>query len=123
MRPRNVVYVILLLILVALLVANRNVIATPTPLNFLVTRAQVPFGVLILIVAVLIALVDFVAHALSRYGWQRERRSLANEIGMLREQAEQAEASRIRELKETVERETAAIRDQLDRLLASLPRR
>lgn len=123
MRPRNVVYVILLLILVALLVANRNVIATPTPLNFLVTRAQVPFGVLILIVAVLIALVDFVAHALARYGWQRERRSLASEIGMLREQAEQAEASRIRELKETVERETAAIRDQLDRLLASLPRR
>ncbi|MGH8221048.1 MAG: hypothetical protein ACREUT_21145 [Steroidobacteraceae bacterium] len=122
MRPRSVVYVILLLILVALLVANRSVIATSTPLNFLVMRAQAPFGILILIVAILIALVDYVAHALSRYGWQRERRNLTNEIGMLRERAEQAEASRIRELKETVERESAAIRGQLDRLLAGLPR-
>ena len=121
MRPRTVVYVILLLILVALLIANRSVIATSTPINFLVARVQAPFGVLILIVAILIALVDFVAHALSRYGWLRERRSLANEIESLRERAEQAEASRIRELKETVERETAAIRSQLDRVLASLP--
>lgn len=123
MRPRTVVYIILLLILVALLVANRTVIATSTPLNFLVTRANAPFGILILIVAILIALVDFVAHALSRYGWLRERRTLASEIGMLREQAEQAEASRIHELKETVERESAAVRAQLERLLASLPPR
>lgn len=123
MRPRTVVYVILVLILLTLLIANRSVIATSTPLNFVVARAQAPFGILILIVAVLIALMDFIAHALSRYGWTRERRNLANEIGMLREQAEQAEASRIRELKETVERESTAIRGQLDRLLASLPPR
>ncbi len=123
MRPRTVVYIVLLLILVALLVANREVIATATPLNFLITRANAPFGVLILIVAILIILVDFVAHTLSRYGWLRERRSLAREIEALRERADQAEASRIRELKETVERESAAIRSQLDRLLASLPRR
>ena len=121
MRPRTVAYVILLLILLALLIANRNLIATSTPINFLVTRVQAPFGVLILIVAILIALVDFIAHALSRYGWTRERRSLANEIGILRERAEQAEASRIRELKETVERETAVIRGQLDRLLGHAP--
>lgn len=121
MRLRTVVYIILLLILVALLVANRSVIATSTPLNFIVARAQGPFGILILIVAILVALVDFIAHALSRYGWTRERRSLADEIAMLRERAEQAEASRIRELKETVERESAAIRGQLDRLLASVP--
>jgi len=123
MRPRAVVYVVLLLILVALLVANRNVIATPTPLNFLVAHANAPYGILILIVAVLIILVDFIAHALSRYGWQRERRGLAREIELLRERAEQAEASRIRELKETFERESAAIRGQLDRVLASLPRK
>lgn len=123
MRPRTIIYIVLLLILAALLVANRTTIATSTPLNFLITRVQAPFGILILIVAILIALVDFVVHALSRYGWQREQRSLARELEMVREQAEQAEASRIRELKETVERESAAIRAQLDRLLASLPRR
>lgn len=123
MRVRNVVYVVLLLIVVALLVANRSVIATSTPLNFLVAQVNAPFGILILIVAVLIALVDFIAHALSRYGWLRERRSLSHEIELLRERADQAEASRIRELRETVERESAAIRDQLDRVLATLPRR
>lgn len=123
MKPRTIAYVILLLILVALLVANRTVIATSTPLNFLITRTQAPFGILILIVAILIALVDYIAHALSRYGWHRERRSLASELEMVRERAEQAEASRIHELKETVERESAEIRAQLDHLLAGLPRR
>ena len=123
MRARTVAYVILLLVLVALLIANRTAIATPTPLNFLLAHARAPFGILILIVAVLIALVDFIAHALSRYGWQRERRSLARELEALRAQAEQAEASRIRELKETVERESAAIRAELDRVIASLQRR
>jgi uncharacterized integral membrane protein len=122
-RPRTIIYVVLLLILVALLVANRTAIATSTPLNFLIARVQAPFGILILIVAILIALVDFVVHALSHYRWQRERRSLARELEIVREQAEQAEASRIRELKETVERESAAIRAQLDRLLAGSPRR
>lgn len=122
LRLRTAVYVVLLLIVVALLVANREVIAASTPLNFLVARANAPFGILILIVAVLIALVDFIALTLTRYGWQRERRSLAREVEMLRERADQAEASRIRELKETVERESSVIRAQLDRLLASLPR-
>jgi uncharacterized integral membrane protein len=123
MRPRNILYVVLLLIVVALLVANRDVIATSTPINFLVARASAPFGILILIVAILIILVDFIAHSVSRYGWSRERRGLAREIEALRERAEQAEASRIRELKETVERETASIRAQLDRVLANLPPR
>ena len=123
MKPRTVAYIILLLILAALLVANRGAIATSTQLNFLVVRAQAPFGVLILVVAALIGLVDFIGHALSHFGWQRERRGLARELEMVREQAEQAEASRIHELKETVERESAEIRAQLDRLLTSLPRR
>ncbi|MGH8258186.1 MAG: LapA family protein [Steroidobacteraceae bacterium] len=123
MRLRTIVYVVLLLIVVALLVANRSVIATSTPLNFIVARANAPFGILILIVAVLIALVDFIAHAFSRLGWQRERRNLRREIELLRERADQAEASRIRELKETVERESAALRSQLDRVLSTLPHR
>jgi uncharacterized integral membrane protein len=122
LRLRTAVYVVLLLIVVALLVANREIIAASTPLNFLVARANAPFGILILIVAVLIALVDFIALTLTRYGWQRERRGLAREVEMLRERADEAEASRIRELKETVERESSVIRAQLDRLLASLPR-
>src|SRR6185312_16244267 len=87
MKPRTVIYVILLLILVALLVANRTAIATFTQLNFLVTQKQAPFGILILIVAILIALVDFIVHALSRYAWQRERRNLARELEIVRGQA------------------------------------
>lgn len=123
MKPRTIVYVILLLILVALLVANRTAIATSTQLNFLITQRQAPFGILILIVAILIALVDFIAHALSRYAWQRERRNLAHELEIVRGQAEEAEASRIRELKETFERESAALRARMDDLLATLQRR
>lgn len=123
MRFRTAAYAVLLLIIIALLVANRSVIATNTPINFLVARASAPFGVLILVVAALIVLADFAAHTFSRFAWRRERRTLAEERDTLRQRAEEAEASRIRELKETVERESAAIRSQLDRVLASLPRK
>lgn len=122
MRIRTAIYVALLLIIVALLIANRSVIAASTPLNLLVTRANAPYGVLLLIVAALIALVDFISHSVARYGWHRERAGLAREVQALREQAELAEASRIRELKETVERESAAIRAQLERFTGP-PRR
>jgi hypothetical protein len=68
---------------------------------------------------VVLAAIGFIAHGLARYGWQRERRSLSQEIEQLRARADVSEESRLRELREIVERETGVIRSQLERLLSN----
>ncbi len=123
MRPRNVAYLIVLLLLLVLVLANWNVIASSHEISFLVGRITAPLGVLILVIAALVFAIDLVSHAFSRRAWDQERRSLAQEMERLRVRAEQAEASRIEAVRDLIERETATIRGQLDRLLASLPRR
>ncbi len=120
MRPRNVVYLIVVLLLAVFVLANWQVIATSHELSFLVGRITAPLGVLILVIAALVFAIDLVSHALSWREWDRERRSLAEEMERLRVRAEQAEASRIEALRDLLERETATLRGQLDRLLASL---
>ncbi len=123
MRPRNVVYLVVLLLLLVLVLANWNVIASSHEISFLVGRITAPLGVLILVIAALVFAIDLVSHAFSRRAWEQERRSLAQEMERLRVRAEQAEESRIEAVRDLIERETAVIRGQLDRLLASLSRR
>ena len=123
MRPRNVAYLIVLLWLVVFVLANWNVIASSHEISFLVGRVTAPLGLLILVIAVLVFAIDLVSHAFSRRAWDQERRSLAQEMERLRVRAEQAEESRIEAVRDLIERETAVIRGQLDRVLASLPRR
>lgn len=123
MRPRNVVYLVVLLLLLVLVLANWNVIASAHEISFLVGRITAPLGVLILVIAALVFAIDLVSHAFSRRAWEQERRSLAQEMERLRVRAEQAEESRIEAVRDLIERETAVIRGQLDRLLASLSRR
>lgn len=126
MRPRTVANaIIILLVVVSVLVfllANRHVMMTPTELNFVVARLTAPLAVLILLMAGTIFALDFIVHAVSRHAWFRERRTLADEIEQLRLRVDRAEESRIAELREILERECAAMRAQLDRVLASLPR-
>ncbi len=123
MRPRNVAYLIVLLLLVVFVIANWNVIASSHEISFLVGRVTAPLGVLILVIAALVFAIDLVSHAFSRRSWDLERRGLSQEMERLRLRAEQAEESRIEAVRDLIERETAVIRGQLDRLLASLPRR
>ncbi len=123
MRPRNVAYLIVLLLLVVFVLANWNVIASSHEISFLVGRVTAPLGVLILVIAALVFAIDLVSHAFSRRSWDQERRGLSQEMERLRLRAEQAEESRIEAVRDLIERETAVIRGQLDRLLASLPRR
>ncbi len=118
MKVRTVVYIILLLIVLAFLLDNWRTISNPTDLDFFVVRIHAPVGVLILLVAVVLAAIGLIAHGLARYGWQRERRSLAHDIEQLRARADVSEESHLRELREIVERETGVIRSQLERLLS-----
>lgn len=120
MRPRSVVYLIVLLILAVFVLANWDEISRPADINLLVARVQAPLGTLLLGIVATILLLDAAFHALSRYSWSRERQTLMRDLEALRLRADQAEESRIHGLRESFERETAAIRAQLDRMLAML---
>jgi uncharacterized integral membrane protein len=117
MKPRTVLYVILLLIIVVFVLANWSLLASPAELSLLVTTIRAPGGVVGLLIAAVILLVDWSTHALSRRAWERERRQLTQEIERVRAQAEDAENSRLRALQDMVDRESGKIRAQLDRLL------
>lgn len=120
MRPRTVVYLIVFLILAVFVLANWGEISRPARLNLLVAEMTAPLGAMLLLVVGVILALDYAVHALSRHAWNRERRMLTQELERHRLRADQAEESRIRELRETVERESAMIRAQLERVLASL---
>lgn len=120
MRPRNVLYIVIGLLLLVLVLINWHVIAQSTELNLIFATVQAPLGVLIVLIAAAILAVDFAVYTLNRLSWTRERRELAVQIEQLRLRADQAEESRIRELRELLERETATIRSQLDQLAALL---
>ncbi|HUN75243.1 MAG TPA: LapA family protein [Steroidobacteraceae bacterium] len=119
MRVRTVVYILVLLIVLAFLLDNWRTISNPTDLNFFFARIHAPVGVLILLVAAAIGAIALVAHGLARYAWRRERRGLAQEIEQLRARSEIVQESHLQELRQVVERETTAIRSQLERLLAN----
>ncbi|MGB6449617.1 MAG: hypothetical protein WBE92_02580 [Steroidobacteraceae bacterium] len=123
MRPRAVAYLIVLALLAVLVLANWNVIASSQEISFLVGRITAPLGVLILVIAALVFAIDLVSHAFARRAWDQERRRLGDEKERMRVRAEQAEESRVEAVRDLIERETAVIRGQLDRVLASLPRR
>lgn len=120
MRPRTVVYLIVFLILAVLVLANWGEISRPARINLLVAEVTAPLGAMLLSVVGVVLALDYALHALSRHAWNRERRMLTQELERHRLRADEAEESRIRQLRETVERESALIRAQLERVLASV---
>jgi uncharacterized integral membrane protein len=119
MTVRSVVYVIVALLIGVLALANWALIVQPTQLNLLIMRVQAPLGLIILLIAGIVLIVDIGVHAFSRYSWRRERAELSSELERLRLRADQAEESRVHALRESLERETAALRSQLDRVIVS----
>lgn len=119
MRPRSVLYIVVLVLIAVLLLANWTLLASHTELNLLVARIQAPLGVLILLLLAAVILVNAIVQALSYQAWGRERRALAKEIEGLRLRAEREEESRMRSLRETMDRDLAAIRGQLEQVISS----
>ncbi len=118
MRPRNVLFIVLALLLLVIVLINWSVVSQSTELNLIVAKVNAPLGVLLVLIAAAILAVDFTVHSLNRLSWARERRELTAQIERQRVLADQAEESRIRALTEKLEQETAGIHAKLDRLLA-----
>jgi hypothetical protein len=118
MNAKVLAYIVAAIVLGVFLLANWTLFAAPMELNFLIARVQAPLIILVLLVAGVILLVDLVIHAVSQRAWVRERRALQKDLEAARLRAEHEEESRTGTLRVAMERELAAIRAQLDQLIA-----
>jgi uncharacterized integral membrane protein len=119
MKAKGVIYILAATVIAALVVANWALLIGSVELNLLVARVQAPLALLLLLFAGIILLLDLSVHALREYAWMRERRTLARELEIARLRADKEEESRTGALKITLQGELAAIRAQLDQLLAT----
>jgi hypothetical protein len=105
-----VVSLVVFLLLGVLAAANWSTFTMPLTLSLLVTTVEAPFGLLMLAVVVLIAVVNIGVTIAWRTSMLVESRRLSRELQTQREVAERAEASRLAELRGYVERELADLR-------------
>jgi uncharacterized integral membrane protein len=84
MRARTVIYLVVLLLLAVLVIANWSGLTTLIELNLIVTRAFIPAAVLVLGLLGLLALINWSFHAAHRLEWHRRQRALEAEIQRLR---------------------------------------
>jgi hypothetical protein len=101
----------------AFFIANWTILSSPVAVNLLLARVETPLAVLLLLCAGLVLLLDWVVHAFGEHSWRAERRQLLAELNSVRLRAEKEEESRTQALRVSVEREFAAVRAQLDRVL------
>lgn len=113
MKPRSVLYIVIAVLLLILVIKNWSVISPSTQLDLIFVDVKAPLGVLILLIASAILAINFIMNAF-------ERRSLAAQMEELRVRADRAEESRIRDLKETIERELRSVREMLEKLAARI---
>jgi uncharacterized integral membrane protein len=118
MNAKGVAYIVAAIVLGVFVLANWTLFATAVELNFLVARVQAPLIILVLLVAGVVLLVDLAIHAVRQRAWVRERRALQKELEGARLRAEHEEESRTGTLRVSMERELAAIRAQLDQVVA-----
>ena len=112
-----------LVLLAIFAVVNWSALTAPTALSFLVLRVEAPLGVILLCFALLFALLLLAGVAVQRTAMLIETRRHAQELRALRELAENAEASRLAELRRHLDQATntlaahiAQIDDKLNRL-------
>jgi uncharacterized integral membrane protein len=119
MSAKGVIYILAAVLIAVLVVANWSLLVGSVELNLLIARFQAPLALLLLLFAAIILLVSLSVQTLREYAWRRERRTLASQLEAARLVAEKEEASRTGALKAALQSELAAIRAQLDRVLAA----
>jgi uncharacterized integral membrane protein len=120
MTIRGFVYTLVALLVAAFTLANWSVIIQATTLNLLVARIDAPLGIVMLLAILVVMAIGLVLLETQRLGWNRQQQTLQRNLDRQRQLAEEAEASRLAELRTLLEDETASIRDKLDRILDQL---
>jgi uncharacterized integral membrane protein len=112
-----------LLVLFVFAALNWAALAAPTPVSFAFFRAEAPLGIIVLGFAIVFALLAAGHAAAVRAAMLVEARRQAQELRSLRELADNAEASRLAELRRQLDEATNTLAahigeldDKLDRL-------
>jgi uncharacterized integral membrane protein len=119
MKPRTVLYIVALVLIVVFALANWALLAGTVELNLLIVRVQAPLGVLLVLIAAVIVLIDLGLQALNQRSWTRERQTLVKELDSYRLRAGRDDDSRLEALRVAMDRDLAVIRGQLEKLIAS----
>ena len=114
MRARTVVLAVILVGVGIFAALNWTVFTTPTPLHFVVTRMEVPLGVIMLAVTAGVTVLYVLFLAWLETAALLESRRHARELQAQRQLADNAEGSRYADLKEMLERELNEVRDAID---------
>jgi uncharacterized integral membrane protein len=113
-RALAIVIIVALALLVLFAAMNWTALTAPTSLSFLGARAEAPLGLLLVAVASAFALLSFLYGALQRTAMLLEARRLAQALEAQRRLAEDAEASRLNELRADMQRELAEVRKTIE---------
>ena len=114
MKLLGTIILVLLGVLAIFAAVNWTTLTTPAPLSFVAFSVEAPLGVVLLGFALVFALVLLAYIAAQRSTMYAEARRHTQELRAQREIADQAEASRIEQLRLQVERESASLRTALE---------
>jgi uncharacterized membrane protein YciS (DUF1049 family) len=84
MRMRAVIYLVIVVLLAALVIANWSSLMTTVEVNLILTRTFIPAAVLLLALMALVMLIDWSVHAAHHLAMHRRLRALDAEIERLR---------------------------------------
>ena len=121
-RVSAVIYVVAAVIVAAFCVANWALLKSLVSLNLLFAQVQTPVAVLLLLCTGVVLLFGLAVHASAEHGWRADRRKLTTEVERLRAQRTGEEDTRTQGLRATMEREFAAVRVQLERVVSAVQR-
>lgn len=113
-RALAVVIIVALVLLALFAVLNWGALTAPTVLSFFGATVQAPLGLILLLTAVAFALLSFVYGAVQRTAMLLEARRHAQALEAQRRLAEDAEASRLNELRADMQRELAEVRKTIE---------
>ena len=114
MRILGIVILVALALLALFAAANWSALMAPTALSFVAFTVEGPLGLVLLGFAVGFALLLLGYAAAQRTSMLMESRRFAQELKAQRDLAERAEASRLAELRQQVEREFAQVRTAIE---------
>ena len=98
-KPRAIALVVLFVLLAVFTLANWSAITAPTQVSIVVTRIEAPLGLILLSFLVVVTLVFLFVMVFQQAGLIAETRRFSRELAAHRSLADQAEASRLTDLR------------------------
>lgn len=114
MRARGILLTVLILLLVLFAAVNWATLAAPLPVNLLVTRLEVPVGLVLLGVTVGLAVVFFAGALFDRAAQLREIRGLEKQLEKARTKLDAQRLDEIGEVRDAIQAWGASLEKRID---------